>query len=171
MSKRWARPIAERLRKHGQAVTSLSHDRSGLQSQLPYRGDLLYVGHGTADELGIPPLIDATNAGEIEGMIVAVACRSAQRLGPDAVRAGVRNYVGFIDDLHVIRSRIIDDVIVEHFRPLVIGAWSPGEFESRFRAVCQRVQDERFSGWRLRQRNAYLTANAAQIMKLAIRVL
>ena len=58
---------------------------------------ILYFGHGTRDRLGDPTaLIDAGNLPNLSGAVVlAMACSSSDQLGPDAVAAGARAWIGF----------------------------------------------------------------------------
>jgi hypothetical protein len=58
---------------------------------------ILYFGHGRRDRLGDPTaLIDAGNLPNLNGAVVlAMACSSSDQLGPDAVAAGARAWIGF----------------------------------------------------------------------------
>ncbi|HEU5216825.1 MAG TPA: hypothetical protein VFU30_14945 [Gaiellaceae bacterium] len=164
----WARPLADIL---AGAVKLFSHDWARLSTELPCPDDLFYVGHGSPTALGSPPLFDTKNIAEINGRIVAIACRSAMRLGPEAVADGRRRYVGFVDDLHVIDAEVLDDLIVRTFKPLLTNEWSEAEFEDHFKKDCERVQASYFAGRRRRTRDAHIIASAAQVMKLSVRVL
>jgi hypothetical protein len=170
MQDHWARPLAERLRLAGAVLNLFTNDRATVHAELPYTGDLLYIGHGTADALGEPVLIDSRDLAMVDGMVVAIACRSGQRLAAEAIRGGVTTYVGFIDDVHVIDSSVLDQVVVDYFAPLLTARWSATEFETRFKAVCETVQHEHFAGRKRRAANAHLIASAAQVMKLTVRV-
>jgi len=171
MQSHWARPLADLLSVVASLVSLFTNDRARLSTELPHAGDLLYVGHGTADALGSPALFDGVNVAGIGGRIVAVACRSADRLGPNAVEAGTRGYVGFVDDLHVVNAEVLDELIIRNFEPLLTASWSEAEFEERFKAACQGVQDDHFSGRRRRAPDAHIIGSAAQVMKLSVRAL
>ncbi|MGO9974740.1 MAG: hypothetical protein ACLP01_18440 [Solirubrobacteraceae bacterium] len=64
---------------------------------------VLWFGHGRDDALvaNSVPVVDVANIGYLQdGVLIAIACDSANRLGPDAVRIyGVRTFLGFDDHL------------------------------------------------------------------------
>src|SRR5271154_1706129 len=101
----WGQALIQRIgsRSHidlaGDAATRETVDAeiaSGVRS-------VFHFGHGTEDSLlgHGGALIDASNAPLVADMIVAIACESAVNLGPLAVNAGVRAYLGFDDILGV----------------------------------------------------------------------
>jgi hypothetical protein len=166
MKAQWGVPLAQRI---GAPPVFLT-ERQLVDGQLPYEGDLLYVGHGTVDALGTPALIDRSNAAGVRRILVAIACRSAAGLGGDAVRGGVA-YVGFTDDLRVVVSRVIDELIIRHFAALMTQACTPGEFEQAFKADCADIQMAYLTGPYGRTANADRISSTAQIMKLTVKVL
>ncbi len=72
-----------------------------VQAALAEPGDVvLYFGHGTETALGLwPTLIDTLTMSNAHGQVmIAIACRSADTLGPRAVAAGnFSEYLGFSD--------------------------------------------------------------------------
>jgi hypothetical protein len=74
--------------------------RSAVDAAFPGTRCVLFFGHGNyAELLGAGNiLVDTANIGRISGNIfVAIACSSANVLGPDAVSQGVEAYLGFTD--------------------------------------------------------------------------
>jgi hypothetical protein len=66
-------------------------------SAAPQPVHMLYFGHGRRDRLGDPTiLVDAATFPHLkDSLVLALACSSSDRLGPDAVAAGVRTWIGF----------------------------------------------------------------------------
>lgn len=92
---------------------------AALSAARPPRS-LLFFGHGQDDCLtgaGGAALIDSSNVGGIsEGLVVAMACWSANTLGPQAVgHPSVRAFVGFDDPVGLIAkaSAPMQDAFVE----------------------------------------------------------
>jgi hypothetical protein len=58
---------------------------------------LLYFGHARRDRLGDPTtLVDVATLPYLkDSFVLALACSSSDQLGPGAVRAGVRTWIGF----------------------------------------------------------------------------
>ncbi len=80
--------------------------RTALPHHLGSVDVVIYFGHGTPSELGIPTVIDAAEGPLLAGKIVAgVACEAASTLGPDLVNTyGVSGFLGFDDLLIVVTN-------------------------------------------------------------------
>jgi hypothetical protein len=67
---------------------------------------ILYFGHGSEDSLGDPKLVDTTTIASASGRtVVAIACLSAETLGPDAVSShNIKAYLGFSEPLFVYNA-------------------------------------------------------------------
>jgi hypothetical protein len=168
MAERWATPLfAEQSSNGGKELRILDGpSRQEVEAQLAGVRTVAYFGHGVRNALGAPPLLDLANIGQANGVIVAVACRSAAGLGPAALAAGAQGYVGFRDELPVIDSPVIDSLICDGFSRLLGEEESVRGFERRFLAACEKIQAEYFS-YR-RDDNAFLIAQTAQILKLTL---
>ena len=75
-------------------------DRANVDTALAALGDVFFFfGHGTEDDLKgehRASVVDNRNATHAKGkVVVAIACESGRGLGPDAIVAGVRAYLGF----------------------------------------------------------------------------
>ena len=88
----------------------------------------LFFGHGTKGRLqgSGTDLVDALNVGSLSGtVVVAIACWSAVKLGPDAISAGAKAYLGF-DDLVAFLPSDPDDEFGDSFtagiRSMLTGA-------------------------------------------------
>jgi hypothetical protein len=75
--------------------------RGAVEAALAQSRATVFLGHGTWDTLeGDAVLVDDKNVGLAQdGILIAIACRSARSLGQAAIEAGVAAYVGFDDDL------------------------------------------------------------------------
>jgi hypothetical protein len=83
--------------------------QSAVEILLKNNDVTIYFGHGDRDRLGSSTscLIDAGNISEAAGrVVIAIACKAASDLGPDAVSSGnrVRAFLGF-DDVLVVYLR------------------------------------------------------------------
>lgn len=170
MAEHWAQRLVGRVgRAVSETIRALrSPERDDVTVALPDSIGVFYFGHGTADALGAPPLIDAANIAETRGIVVAVACRSAQALGPHAIDAGLQTYVGFMDDVPVMHSQTIDELMADTMVRLLSGAESAGDWEGRFKHACQLIQDTHYGA---PDDEAFATANVAQVLKLSLCVL
>jgi hypothetical protein len=172
MGAHWALPLHSKVAEQtpDQFVEFDSDTREDIESRLPSAHNLFYFGHGFPSALGNPPLIDASNVGQVDGMVVAIACHSAETLGPVAVNAGTRSYVGFIRRLPIVRAPAYDALIVDSLIPLATGQDSTGAFRERFQAACFQAEQTYLSG-RVRNPNAHLIGSNAALMGERLRVL
>jgi hypothetical protein len=169
MARQWGEPLYEATQGNGSSRLLDDPTRQEVEEQLAGADTILFFGHGSDSALGHPPVIDGTNIHLASGVIVAIACWSANRLGPEARRAGAESFVGFSDEIHIIESPVIDRLLGDGLQALSTGAESPAEFEHRFKAACGEIQKE-YLGAR-RNTEAHLVGAAAQTMKMALRVL
>jgi hypothetical protein len=171
MSQRWAQPLLDSANEHTGIDLEILNDpaREEIDRHLPSAEGLIYFGHGTPQAIGEPALVDNSNITQASGTIIAVACRTASVLGLAAVDAGIDTYVGFSDDIPVIDSAEIDNLIHAGFAPLVLESESPRQFEASFTDACEKVQSKYYG--RSRDKNAFAIAQTAQVLKLSVRVL
>ena len=83
-------------------LRSAAANRAAVDSSLPQHDGLFFFGHGTPTKLlgANSDLLDINNAGLASGKaIVAIACSSADALGPAAINVGVGAYIGFTKKL------------------------------------------------------------------------
>jgi len=80
--------------------------RDSVDQCLDKADTVIYYGHGRNDALGWPTLIDAAAAAAflVGHAIIAFACDAGEDLGPEAVAAGLRCFVGFTDSLVVVND-------------------------------------------------------------------
>lgn len=110
-----------------QDVSGTGATRSNVAAALKSSAEcLIYYGHAELDYLPAqddiaPPVIDTSNDHLLTGMIVcAVACSSANVLGPHAVKKGVRTYIGYTEIWSVVTGgpeywfEMANNVIVFH---------------------------------------------------------
>jgi Peptidase family C25 len=77
-----------------------------------------YFGHGASDSWRTDDLatIDSANVGVAAGkVVISVACLTGRGLGPDAITAGVRSWLGFTIKIPVIAPHVSVDPIGEAF--------------------------------------------------------
>lgn len=169
MAQRWGEPLFSATQSNGGGQLLDSPTREEVEERLAGASMVLFFGHGTDTALGNPVVIDMANIYLATGIVVAVACWSANRLGLEATNSGAHAFVGFCDEIHIVESDVIDRLICEGFEALATGAESPMEFEQAFKAACGKVQ-EQFLGIK-RDTDAHVIGAAAQTLKLALRVL
>jgi hypothetical protein len=169
MARQWGEPLYEATRGNGSDRLLDGPTRGEVEEQLAGADTILFFGHGSDTALGNPAVIDVTNVHLATGILIAVACWSANRLGPEAKNSGADAFVGFSDEIHIVESDVIDRLIRDGFDALSTGAESPAEFERRFITACSDVQ-KKFLGVK-RNTDAHVIGAAAQAMKLALRVL
>jgi hypothetical protein len=77
--------------------------RTNVDNLVSAADHLLWFGHGREDALvsGTAAIVDASNVGALlGGVVVAMACKAAISLGPQAVTtAGVDSFLGFDDEI------------------------------------------------------------------------
>ncbi|MFI7408580.1 hypothetical protein ACIBU0_07940 [Streptomyces sp. NPDC049627] len=132
----WAEDLRRRAKgRHNMVSSALSKelaDRTRLENYLETEENeaFFFFGHGSWRSLdGKDPLLDQQNIGLLSGKpVVAIACRSAQTLGKEAVEPplGVRSYLGFSDDLAWLpeRSSLFGNAVVSGLEPLLKGQTS-----------------------------------------------
>jgi hypothetical protein len=169
MARQWGEPLYEPTRQNGAGRLLDSPTRQEVEGELADADMVLFFGHGSDAALGSPAVIDSANVHLATGIVVAVACWSANELGPKAMRSGAAAFVGFSDEIHIIDSDIIDRLIRDGFDGLANGTESPAEFERQFIGACSEVQ-RKFLGAK-RNTDAHLIGAAAQVLKMALRVL
>lgn len=169
MARQWGEPLYEAAHRNGGGHLLDSPTREEVEEHLTGADMVLFFGHGSDTALGNPAVIDMSNVHLTTGILVAVACWSANRLGPEAMSSGAAAFVGFCDEIHIVESNVIDRLIRDSFDALSTGTETPAEFERRFKAACDEVQ-EKYLGLR-RDTNAHVIGAAAQVLKLALRVL
>jgi hypothetical protein len=78
-----------------QPLTRATVDRAVSAASRPV--NLIYFGHALRDRLGDPTtLVDVATLPYLkDSLVLALACSSSDQLGPDAVAAGVRAWIGF----------------------------------------------------------------------------
>jgi hypothetical protein len=77
---------------------STAASRAAVDNTLPLNDALFFFGHGTLAKLlgATSDLVDAGNVALASGhAIVAIACSSADTLGPLAINSGVEAFIGF----------------------------------------------------------------------------
>jgi hypothetical protein len=114
--------------------------RAELEQLLSDADGLIYFGHGSADALGHPAILDPANVDRAAGTVIAVACNSAAELGPKAVAASTETYIGWIDDVLDVESKNIDKLMCDCLCRLVAGDDSPAEFKQRFTDRANAIQ-------------------------------
>lgn len=76
-----------------------------LKKDIESRGIFVFIDHGESDKLtgsDDQPLIDTDNIGMLKNKFVyAVACKSASKLGYEALKKGVAGYIGFNDNFQI----------------------------------------------------------------------
>ena len=169
MAQRWGEPLYRATQSNGGSQLLDSPTREEVEEQLAGADTVLFFGHGSDTTLGNPAVIDMTNIHLATGIVVAVACWSANGLGPEAKNSGAHAFVGFCDEIHIVESDVIDRLVCDGFKALSTRAESPAEFEQRFKVACGKIQEE-FLGVK-RDTDAHVIGAAAQILKLALRVL
>lgn len=168
VAEEWGRPLAA-VAAAEVPVLLENPSRQRLEQELAGMRIVAFFGHGTAGSLGAPAVIDEENIHRATGVVVALACRSAQVLGPAAVRANADAYVGFADDIPSVSIPPINDLVRRGFARLLAGEETPAEFERTFIERAQRVQDYYYDIGR--RGHAYVVAMDASILKMALRVL
>jgi hypothetical protein len=86
----------------GADLPSAAATRAAVDSSLPQHNGLFFFGHGTPTKLlgASSDLLDVNNVSLASGgAIVAIACSSADTLGPAAIKSGVEAYIGFTKKL------------------------------------------------------------------------
>jgi hypothetical protein len=169
MARQWGGALYRETRGIGAGRLLDCPTRQEVEAQLTGAEMVLFFGHGSDTALGSPAIIDKTNIHLATGIVVAVACWSANQLGPEARSTGAEAFVGFCDEIHIVDSDVIDRLIRDGFDALSTGTESPAEFEQRFRAACGEVQ-RKYLGVK-RDTDAHVIGAAAQTLKLALRVL
>src|SRR5271157_5302231 len=95
----WAATLKSHSSTH--QITDLaaaSATRSGVDNGLSPHDLTIFFGHGTPSRLrgSSVDLVDAANVGSASGKaLIAIACSSADVLGPTAIKLGVKAYLGF----------------------------------------------------------------------------
>jgi hypothetical protein len=168
MSERWGKPLSE-IAAADPSTLLFDASRAEVEGALEGMRIVAFFGHGSPSTLGRPEVIDLQNIHLANGVVIAVACRSSQLLGPASVANGAKAYVGFDDDIPVFTLPTIDKLIRDGFAKLVAGTESPAEFKASFKAACQQVQDTHY--WVKRGERAYVIAMDAQILKKSLEVL
>lgn len=107
----WCTNLIPTLAAGGHTVAGDLHataaTRAAIRSNLPAKRCVTFWGHGTSTQLrgAGGPLVDTANVGLAAGSIfLAIACSSADVLGPDAISQGVEAWLGF-NNLFVWVSR------------------------------------------------------------------
>lgn len=170
MRDKWGHPvIAEIQTRTGQApAQGDASDRQHLEDALPESGDIYYFGHGTEDALGIPTLIDRDNVSRIRDMLVAVACDSAERLGPAAIAAGTRAFVGFAGRIPIIVDPLYDALFTQHLPDLASDRCTTKTFRTAVRSACLELSDRCLTRPRGNQ-NGPLISVAAEAVRAGVR--
>lgn len=168
MSERWGRPLSE-IAASDPPTVLFDAPRPEVEQALQGMRIVAFFGHGTESTLGRPEVIDTQNIHLATGIVIAVACRSSQQLGPASVANGAAAYVGFDDDISVYSAPTIDKLIRDGFARLIAGTETPAEFKRSFIAACQQVQDEYIHS--KRSERAHLIGTNAQNLKKSLEVL
>lgn len=91
------RPAPEGVSVGGDLASGTA-TRNAVDAELPQHEATFFFGHGTATKLlgAGADLVDAANVGYAAGhAILAIACSSADTLGPIAIQNNVEAYLGF----------------------------------------------------------------------------
>jgi hypothetical protein len=168
MAEHWGRPLAN-LITVDQPTLLVDPSREEVEGALATSQVVAFFGHGTSRTLGVPVVMDLQNIHRATGVVVAVACRSANELGPAAVGAGAGAYVGFTDDVPVINAPEIDLLVRNGFAGLVTGEESPADFGRRFLTICESLQADYYRV--SRSEDLHVVAMVVEILKLSLRVL
>jgi hypothetical protein len=87
-----------------------TQSRQTIDQSIGKGDDVLFLGHGAADRLHVPPrllkreeiLLDLSNIGNAGRVVIAVACHSSTKLGPAAcssTRPLVVAYLGWLEEV------------------------------------------------------------------------
>jgi len=93
-----ARDIASSSHSLRKDIYSVAATRAAVEKELGPSRATLFFGHGRKSRLEgySSDVIDSSNVGKAAGnILIAIACWSAAKLGPDAFSAGVEAYLGF----------------------------------------------------------------------------
>jgi len=100
------------------SVTDLSGSRATRQAVDDEAEDadlVLFYCHGGPKAVGVPPLLDESNADLLNGaVVVASACESASSLGGTVVNEGAKAYIGYVDQLVVLPGTRPDPLATAH---------------------------------------------------------
>jgi hypothetical protein len=107
----WAETLMNEVQAHGNEVYMLKSSevtRSKFESFVKkMKPAFIFInGHGAADKIaghdhGI--ILDKDNVGILKGTtIYALSCQSANELGPMAIQAGAKGYVGYTEDFYLV---------------------------------------------------------------------
>jgi hypothetical protein len=170
MLEKWGLPVIAAIEARTGVTPTRgdASDRRDLEDVLPASGDVYYFGHGTEDGLGMPTLIDRDNVGRIHDMLVAVACDAAERLGPAAIAAGTRAFVGFAGRIPIIVDPAYDALFTVHLPELASDRCTAEAFRIALRSACLELSNRVVTRPRGKQ-NAHLIAVGADAVRGAVR--
>jgi hypothetical protein len=174
MSRTWAQAFCQGATGRAASITDLSGTaatRAAIAGALTANVALMYFGHGQADRLGDPiALIDNRNVSSAAGaLIIAFACYSAQKLGPDAIQQQVEAYLGFDDLLGVYPppANAVATGIVAALDHLALG----GTVQEAYRMLCgalDDVVDDHVNGAQRSHPDAPLVLLTARLMRRSL---
>jgi len=108
----------------------------------------MYFGHGDQDRLGSPQkcLVDSANIFEAAGrVVIAIACKAASNLGPDAVSSNntVRAFLGFDDVLTVYLPwpSLFGHVMEKAIIPFLLSRFSIADVRSMLISGFQMIEN------------------------------
>ena len=107
----WARAFCENATKRGHNIYELDGRKAskvrlhGMIKKL--KPEILFInGHGAEDKIAGHDneiILDVNDVNILKSMVIyAVACKSAQLLGPEAVKKGARGFVGYMNDFILV---------------------------------------------------------------------
>ncbi|GFE17964.1 hypothetical protein Sgleb_60110 [Streptomyces glebosus] len=128
------------------ALHGISATRSAVDSALPHYATVIYFGHGKPNALEArgQALVDLANEGDIQGVLIAIACHTANGLGSSRFGGSSnRAFLGF--DTYLIHpcrnSSRANDAYEQALSGLFFGATLQGIAESLRANLLQAAQD------------------------------
>jgi hypothetical protein len=139
----WADDLVKKLIKNGHTIAADVNDQTPpnkgkIASAINKAADVIfYFGHGDEDSwlTNWKSTLDASNVSSANGKtVISVACKTACKIGPNAITAGVKSWLGFTINVAVISPHKNADPIGD---AIVKGLALLGS-----KATVQRARDE-----------------------------
>jgi|RhiMetdeSRZDD1v2_1073273.scaffolds.fasta_scaffold33395_5 hypothetical protein len=176
---RWCVEATKRARAQGHHLSShvtrvTPCDRANVDGALAAAGEVIFFfGHGDENSLkgeNQAAVVDSKNAHQAkQKAVVAVACKSGRALGPDAIIAGVRSYLGFTIKLGWIppypgQPDVFMDAMLSSL-DVLLGGGTLQDLRDRLYSELEAVADYYDTGAGSKYRNAlngYFVATAVK---------